>query len=264
MLSMAANSRWLRSVGEWMPVLELRSDITDVVYVNYLVEASRLEPFVPAGLELQRLGPGGRYALFTFLTYTHHHFGPALLGLRRLFPSPVQSNWRTYVRDPRTGQEGIYFVHNAVTTAVHALGGRLLAEGVSMHLLGKGEVTRTADGSVSLTLDPAGGTAPDARAVLRPTTDRTLASPWSECFASYDELLLYDVPQDRAMATLPWRRCTSRQEIHLGIPLDTAVPLEGVVESSAARAIVGDSATPLSFYVPAVPFRLKGEEIDAW
>ncbi len=265
-LTVLGNSRWMRFLGERLPVLELQSDITDVVYVNYLVLASRLEPIVPAGLELQRLGPEGRHALFTFLTYRHGHFGPTLLGLRRLFPSPVQSNWRIYVKDPRTGHAGVYFVSNAVTTVLHALGGRWLAEGVSMHLLAKGEVARAVDGSVRVTLDPGGGTAPDVRADLRAAKDRTartLAPPWSDCFVSYDELLRYDVPQDRALATEPWRRCTSRQEIHLGIPLDSVVPLEGEVESSVAQALVGD-AEPLSFYVPAVPFRLKGEEFDAW
>ena len=29
---------------------------------------------MPSGLELQRLGPGGRHALFTFLTFRHGHF----------------------------------------------------------------------------------------------------------------------------------------------------------------------------------------------
>ena len=67
--------------------------------------------------------------MFTFLTYRHGDFGPAFFGpLRRLCGSPVQSNWRIYVRDDRTGKEGVYFVTSAVTTARHALGARLMAE----------------------------------------------------------------------------------------------------------------------------------------
>jgi hypothetical protein len=92
---------------EPLPVPEMRSDITGVVYVNYLVEAARLAPLVPEGLALQRLGPQGRYALLTFLTYRHGHFGFTFLGpLRRLLPALVQTNWRVHVRDPRTGREG--------------------------------------------------------------------------------------------------------------------------------------------------------------
>jgi hypothetical protein len=262
-LTLVASSRWVRSVAELLPVPPLASDITDVVYVNYLVPAATLVPFVPEGLELQRLGPDGGHALFTFLTYRHHRFGPTLLGLRRLFPSPVQSNWRTYVKDPRTGRLGIYFVTTAVTTTLHALAGRLMAEGVPMHLLANGEVSRATDGTTTMLLDPGLGTAPDARAELRPTDDRTLSSPWSECFADYDAMLAYDVPQDRAMATQPWRRRTLRQEIALDIPLSSVEPLEGVVESKAARAIVGD-AKPLCFRVPRVAFRMTGEEVDPW
>jgi len=262
-LGMVANSRWLRSIGEALPVLEFGSDITDVIYVNYLVPAARLLPFVPEGLELQRLGPDGGHALFTFLTYRHGHFGPTLLGARRLFPSPVQSNWRTYVRDPRTGTLGIYFVTNAVTTLLHAIGARVMAEGVPMHLLADASITRAKDGTITMALDPGEGTAPDARAVLHPAKSRALPLPWSECFADYDALLRYDVPQDRAMATQPWRRRTVRQEIALNIPLESVEPLEGHVTSRAARAIVGD-AMPVSFRVPAVPFRLVAEEVDPW
>jgi hypothetical protein len=71
LLDVLANSRLLRAYAEWAPVPAFLSDITDVVYVNYLVEAKRLEGLVPAGLELQRLGPDKRYALFTFLTHCY-------------------------------------------------------------------------------------------------------------------------------------------------------------------------------------------------
>src|SRR5262249_23544535 len=80
-----ANSWFLRGLGEWLPLIGFRSDIRDVIYCNYLVEAERLLRFVPRGLELQRLGANGRWAMFSFLSYRHGHFGPALLGpLRRL------------------------------------------------------------------------------------------------------------------------------------------------------------------------------------
>src|SRR5207253_9320970 len=59
-LDVVANSRFLRAFGEWAPPVSFVSDITDVIYCNYLVEADRLAPLVPAGTELQRLGPGGR------------------------------------------------------------------------------------------------------------------------------------------------------------------------------------------------------------
>jgi hypothetical protein len=243
-------------------VVAFKSDIREVVYVNYLVPASRLEGLVPEGLELQRLGPDRDHALFTFLSYNHGHFGPRLLGpLRRLMPSPVQSNWRVHVVDPRTGRRGIYFVTNAITTALHALGARLMSEGMPMHVLEKAFVQRDPDGTVHLSIDPGSGSGPDGEATLRPSDKRELPAPWSECFEGFQDFLAYCVPQDRAMSTQPWWPRVTRQEIDLGIPLSVCERLEGEVTSRAAAAIVGD-ARPLCFRVPSVSFLFSGEEHD--
>jgi hypothetical protein len=258
----AANSHFARRLAEWMPAPALVSDIRDVVYVNYLVEADRLEPLVPDGLELQRLGPGGRYALFTFLTYRHGHFGPRAFGpIRRLLPSPVQSNWRIHVTDPQTGRRGVYFVSTVISSTPHALAGRLLSEGVPMHVPRRARLSRDDDGTLHLLIDPGGGTAPDVRATLRPSDDRSLPPPWSDCFGDWFGFLGYCVPQDRALSSQPWYGRVTRQEIELGIPLESCRRLEGDVESAAARGIVGE-AQPLCFHVPAVTFRFGREEYD--
>jgi hypothetical protein len=257
-----ANSRFARALCEWLPPVSFASDITNVFYVNYLVEAERLECLVPWGLELQRLGPGGRYAFFTFLTFRHGHFGPRLLGpLRRLLPSPVQSNWRIHVRDPQTGVLGIYFVTTAITSTPHALAARLLSEGIPMHLLAAGTVSADADGSFRVHLDPGKGSGPDADLTLRPAAAPALPAPWSECFASYHDMLAYCVPQDRALSGQPWYNRVTRQEIRLGIPLESCEPLAGDVHSRAAQATVGD-ALPLCFRVAQVAFRFDREEYD--
>lgn len=262
-LEIAAESRFLRALGERLPLLAFRSDITEVVYVNYLLPAGALESFVPEGLELQRLGPDGRYALFTFLTYRHGHFGPALLGpLRRLLFSPVQSNWRIHVLDPRTGKRGIHFITNAVAMTLYALGARLMSDGMPMHVLARGEITRDPEGHIQVLVDPGTGSAPDARLDLHPTKgEPSLPAPFDACFESYRDFLAYCVPQDRAMDAQPWRGTISRQEIELGIPLDACEPLEGAVISRAAEAIAGDTA-PLCFRVAAVNFRFDLEEHD--
>jgi len=262
LLELLANSRFLRGLCSWLPTPSFSSDIRDVIYVNYLVPTERLRPYVPEGLEIQQVGPG--YAMFSILTYQHGHFGPGMLGpLRALFPSPVQSNWRTYVRDPRTGKEGIYFTTNAVTTSLHALGARLMADGAPMHRAASASLVHGPDGHVALDLTPGQGSAPDLSLDLRPTADRALRGPWAECFADYDAMLAYTVPQDRAMATQPWQRTTSRDEIFLGIPLTDCEPLDGEVTSAAVARVVGD-APPLCFRVPRVAFRLEGELYDRW
>lgn len=239
------------------------SDIRDVVYVSYLVPAEVLAALVPEGLELQRLGDGGRWALFTFLTFRHGHFGFELLGpLRRLLPSPIQSNWRIHVRDPRTGTLGISFLTNAMSATLPSLAARLLSAAMPAHVFARADLARAADGEITLRLDPGQGSAPDAQASLRPCEAPVADGPWAECFGSFAGFLAYCVPQDRAMSTEPRRRRVIRQEIRLGIPLDRCTPLAGDVRSRAARSVAGD-ARPWVFHVETVRFRFAEETYDA-
>jgi hypothetical protein len=261
-LEVLANSRLLRAYGEWLPPLAFLSDINDVFYVNYLVEAERLEPFVPAGLELQRLGRAGRYALFTHLTYRHGHFGPRLLGpLRRLLPSPIHSNWRIYVVDPHTTLRGVYFVTNAIASTPHALAARLLSEGMPMHPLRHAAVQSDAERTCRVLLDPGIGSAPDLEAELRPSAAVLPGSPWTDCFESYRAFLSYCVSQDRAFSSQPWYGRITRQEIAARIALDSCEPLAGEVRSHVAAAYVGE-ALPLCFRVGRVAFCFEREEYD--
>ncbi len=262
LLNLVANSRLLRAYSEWLPGVAFLSDITDVIYVNYLVDAERLEPFIPAGLELQRLGRGSRYALFTHLTYRHGHFGPRLLGpLRRLLPSPVHSNWRIYVHDPQSGLPGVYFVTNAIDSTPHALAARLLSEGMPMHALRRAAVQGGDERSFRVLLDPGAGSGPDLEAALRPGNAALPGAPWNECFESYRAFLAYCVPQDRAFSSQPWYGRITRQEIRLGIPLECCEPLDSEVRSCAAGVFVG-RAEPLCFRVAQVAFCFEREERD--
>ncbi|GIE31147.1 hypothetical protein Ait01nite_041920 [Actinoplanes italicus] len=258
-LQALANSRAARAAAEALPVPPMVSDITDVVYVNYLVPAARLLPLVPEGLRLQRIGPDGEQAVFTFLTYRHGHLGPPILGrLRRILPSPVQTNWRIYVHDPHTGHDGVHFVTTAVDRAAHALGGRLFCEALPMHLLRRAAVERADEATVRLRLDPGIGSAPDADAVLT-FAPEPAGGPWRSAFGTYQDMLRYVVHQDRALSVQPWHRRITRQEIRLGLTPADCHPLAGSVRSRSARAIVGD-AEPFSFHVPRVTLRFDSEE----
>jgi hypothetical protein len=129
-------------------------------------------------------------------------------------------------------------------------------------VLARGEIRRGGDGAIAMVLDPGGGSAPDAELSLGPApAPDPLPAPWGECFGSFRDFLAYCVPQDRAMASQPWRGTVSRQEIDLGIPLDACEPLAGDVRSRAAQAIAGDAA-PLCFRVARVSFLFDREERD--
>ncbi len=255
-----ANSRVVDAFLQRVPELTMKSDVSNVIYVNYLVAADRAAALVPPGLQLQRLGPGGAYALFTFLTYRHGRFGFAFLGpLRRLCPSPIQTNWRIHVENPVTKHRGIYFVSNAIANTAYALCARLTAEGMPMHVV-RGELTHR-DGWFKLVLDPGGGSAPDVELEVTRSEEPVLVGAWKECFGTWRAFLEYCVPQDRSMSSQPLKGRISRHEIDLGVPLDSCVPYGGTVKSRAAQAIAGD-ATPLCFVVPNVAFTFSLEAYD--
>ncbi len=261
-LDLVANSRLLGAMLEPIPELAMESDIEHVVYVNYLVPAELAQRLVPEGLELDRLGPKKQHALFTFLSFRHGHFGFSRLGpLRKLMPSPVQTNWRVHVRNPETGHAGIYFVTNAIASTVLALAARLTTEGMPMHVIAEAELVREGE-RVRLRVEPGAGSAPDVEADLRAAAEPPAWSgAWARCFPDFRAFLAYCVPQDRAMSSQPLKRRVSRHEIHLGIPLEQCQPLVGSVRSRAARAMGGDQE-PLCFYVPGVRFRFGGEIHD--
>jgi len=261
-LDPVANSRFLRALAELPPTPAFVSDITDVIYVNYLVDAGRLEPLAPPGLALDRVGPGRRHAVFTFLSFRHGHFGPRLLGpLRLLLPSPLHTNWRIHVHDGRNNRDGIHFVTNAISNPVHALAARMMSEGMPMHVPDRASL-EARDGRFLLRFEPGTGTAPDIDLDLRPAAAAPATGPWSAAFGSWKEMLSYVVPQDRALSTQPWHNRVTRQEIRLDIPIEACQPLEGTVRSKAAAAIVGD-AEPFCFRVEKVTFRFDDERHDA-
>jgi len=253
-----ANSHFARALGGILPPPPLASDITDVIYVNYLVEADRLASMVPAGLQLQRLGPDGRWALFTFLTYRHGHFGPVLL--RHMLPSPIQSNWRIYVTNPATDDRGVYFITTCIASTIHAIAARMLCEGVPMHVPQRAELRHDDLGAIHLLLDSGAGTSPDVRATFHSASEPILSPPWSDCFGNYHEFLAYCVPQDRALSSQPWASRVARQEIQLGIALQDCQPLEGSVSSVAAERITGGTCRPNC--VAHVRFRFITEQFD--
>ncbi|MBK7861165.1 MAG: DUF2071 domain-containing protein [Archangiaceae bacterium] len=258
-LERVARSRFFYALLEPVPVVAMVSDITDVIYVSYLLDAARLEPLVPPGLTLQRLGPQQNKAVFTFLSYRHGSFGFRFLGpLRRLSPSAIQTNWRIHVTDPVRRRDGIFFLTNAIDNLPQALGARLFSEGMPMHVLHEARLTREGD-ALALALEPGRGTAPDARVQVRRSPRRELPPDWAEVFGSFDAMLEYVVPQNRALSSQPYRSRITRQEIDLPIATADCTLLEGTVESQAARAIAADAA-PLCFHVPKVGF-LFSEEV---
>jgi len=110
-----------------LPFMQLESDVTDVVYLTWMIDVGAARRLVPSGYALwQRDGK----TPFTILTYRHGNFGPAFLGpLRRMMPSPLQSNWRLYGAQPNQ----VFFVKNVMSSFLHALGTRMFSDVLQTH-----------------------------------------------------------------------------------------------------------------------------------
>ena len=262
MIDAVARSHFARALGEWLPPPTLVSDIRDVVYVNYLVDAERLEPLVPEGLRLQRLGPQRQYALFTFLTYRHGHFGPALLGrFRRHLPSPIQSNWRIHVTDPVTRQRGVYFLSTAISSTPHALAGPTVVRGRAHACDASADLVRDASGRFTWAWSRASDSDPThGRRSVRASSKRSRRNGSTASATGRDSWSIACRRTARCVAsrgTGGWRGRRSSWEFRSR----AASAMDGKVESRAVAAIAGDTK-PLCFYVPSVTFRFTREVYD--
>ncbi len=125
-LGQAAGRDFLGGVRDMLrplPFLLIRSDITDVVYLNWWVPTQRVRHFLPSPLVLDQRN--GMTAL-SILHYRHEGFGWAFLGpLRRLLPGPIQSNWRLYCEG-----DSIYFLHTSISSPMVAVGACLFSDGL--------------------------------------------------------------------------------------------------------------------------------------
>jgi uncharacterized protein YqjF (DUF2071 family) len=247
----------VRAVCPWAPTM--KSDITDVVYLNWLVPTERVKKVLPAPLQPQTLGD---YTVITVLSYQHGHFGPSLAGpLRRVMPSPAQSNWRFYVESEqgRIPPKAIYFFKTVVSHPEVVVGSRLFADGLPSHAAL--ELSHRRDGATIQTrIIPGDGSAPDLDVVVRSIDTKSLPAEWNAHFETWQEAVRYLVEQNSAVSVSAehHRLCVS----HIDIPMqvETIQPSEvELLESDFLKDLIFE-APVFAFIVPAVGFRATGEE----
>jgi hypothetical protein len=234
---------------QWLPFPILESDVTDVIYLTWMIDVQAAQAYLPAYVPLwQRDGK----TPFTILTYRHGHFGPAFLGrLRRWMPSPLQSNWRLYAEEE--GQ--IIFLKNILSSAPHALATRLLSDVLQSHYPAQfrhepeGEVFRTQ-------IDGGNGSAPALRSDVRITQARN-APPQ---FANWSEAVQFLACQHTALANVARNGRLAISEIDLPIDASQVLPLSTVGEVHCPLLTeLQAGGTPFCFLVPAVKFRALSE-----
>jgi hypothetical protein len=96
--------------------------LQNVFYISYLISASRVVPLVPEELPLAIIGQNKVFISVVALRSA---------GVRAsLLPFPSfnynQINVRTYVKDPQTGKQAVYFLKSGVTSGVVSLLTRII------------------------------------------------------------------------------------------------------------------------------------------
>jgi hypothetical protein len=262
----AANSRairWLRrALFSWLPFPPLASDVEDVVYLTWIVPLERVRPFVPPGVAvIERAG----LTLFTILTYRHRHFGAKWLGpLRRLCPSPLQSNWRLYVEALPNGtgaNRTVLFLRNAFDHPAYVLGSRLASDALPSHLPLRFVHARSGDGYETV-LDPGAGSAPALDSKLERTVARVLPAEFDRFFATWAGAVRFLCRQESAVVAIDGERRIAQAGISLPIDVDTVVPLQSIAVAGAGfLQAVGAVGAPFCFVVPKVRFEVLRERL---
>jgi hypothetical protein len=194
----------------------------------------------------------------TVLTYRHGHFGPALVGpLRRLFPSPLQSNWRLYLDGP---PHSVWFLENMMDSGAYVAATRLFSDIMRTHRPAHFTHGRVGDGFATR-IEPGAGSAPALACTVAPAAQPVLP-PGFAAFPSWDDAVAMLACQD---AALGWSARLGKlvlSHIDLPIPLDAVRPLApaGPVACSLLDALPA-AGEPLCFLVPRVRFRVLSESV---
>lgn len=250
-----------RRLTKLVPLPVLASDVSDVVYLNWWVDPEAL-PAVPAGY---RYWVRDGHTPFTILTYRHGHFGPAILGAaRKIFPSPLQSNWRWYVQrdtDPDDAVPTVLFARNIMSSLAHVVGARLSSDAMQPHLP-KEFVHRQQGVEFETWIAPGHGSAPALESILTRTGNvEGDVEWWSGRFAGREEALRFLCCQDSAISVSP-DGSAGLARIHLSANTGTIVPLAYRHVRCPLLGNMGcDSRGPFCFLLPYVPFKAISEQL---
>ncbi len=115
--------------------IQLTSDITDVVYLNWMVPIQNVVHLLPTEIKLKTYEDN---VLLTVLTYKHGNFRPSFFNrFKKIFASPVQSNWRVYIENTQDfgiQQPTVFFLKNCINEHTYALGSRIVSNVLQTHL----------------------------------------------------------------------------------------------------------------------------------
>ena len=232
----------------------LTSDVTNVVFLNWLIPFKKIEHLVPPHVKLKMYGD---QVLFTVLTYKHGKFGPVFLKpFKKIMGSPLQSNWRFYIEnnsDFGVQQPAIFFIRNCIDDTAYALGSRVCS---NILLTDLPETFEHAfeNGHFTTHIQPGLSNSPDLFVRLKSTDDKTLPEKFKIRFPDTDALIRMICEQDFAVAAQPDKDVYAVAQIKLMFDPKTIQLLEVLeYKSEWLDTIVGDSPC-FAFVIPGLHF----------
>lgn len=250
-----------QAVMSRLPFLTLHSDVRDVVYVSWLVDAAAAQQLLPAGVTLWQRG--GKTP-FTVLTYRHGHFGPALPGpLRRLLPSPLQSNWRLYLDHTPPDAPAVpcvYFLKNIMDSLPHALGTRLFSDILPTHLAA-GMTLEVGPTQARCAIASGAGSAPPLDVQADIAAEHGLDADWQQLFGNWHDAVAFLACQDAAIAHVPRNGKLVFGEIDLPVDVDQVQALTALRADCGLLAQLPPVSRPFAFLVPKVAFKALSERL---
>ena len=241
-----------------LPFLRLQSQVSNVVYLSWLVDVEQARLRYPKYVPLWE--KDGK-TIFTILTYQHQHFGFSFLGkLRQFMPSPKQSNWRFYLDDsqPKT----VIFEQVIVDQALYVFGGRLASDVMpaqyastfqhqrAEHLI---HTEMSVDEDYSLSSD------------VQMIREKQLPDAWQCLFSSWEDAVEFLVDQDHAWAEwVDQPNRMSQGDIQMPVQFQQ-IQAAKILSLQAPQLLqqfgLDHDAEAFAFVIPALDFEVLGEQV---
>lgn len=240
----------------FLPFLKLQSRVKNVVYLSWLVDIEKVKDRYPENVHLwEKQGK----TIFTILTYQHQHFGFSFLGgLRKLMPSPKQSNWRFYI-DPDQQDKTVIFEQVVVDQKLYVLNGRLASDAMPAQYATPfiheqtGHIIQTqleVDSTYQLS------------STVQYSDSKILPASWLGLFSSWDEAIRYLVDQDHAW--VEWVDQTdklSQGDIEMPVDFNQIKPAQVVdMHCPLLQEWAVNEQDCFAFVVPELDFYVNNEK----
>lgn len=270
LLTYLANAQWLkhccRKLMQILPFVPLQSDVSQVLYLNWLIPIENAKTLVPDGITLTE---HEGQTLLTVLSYRHGGFAPKFLGkIRALFPSPQQSNWRFYVQqidDQAPEIPHVLFIKNIFDNPVYTLATRLFSDALPSHLSLKFQQSLTDPTlhpqHIFSQVDAGQGSAASYLVEGYFEEQANLPAAFANFYSSWPDAVQHITQQDAAIAWIADLPELAQATIRLSFAQSDVRPVTiNHFEAGEFLTALGATALPFAFYIPKLTFDVIAEQ----